>query len=121
MSIKTDWRTGMKNAPFILAVAALAASINTANAFDTHENTALLCASMDDTGMLEEKCKYVPGRPHSVQVRMNTTPGNARTICKEVASMMKGVGAKFDKGMELRIYAPLPSKTRILAKCKLPN
>lgn len=109
----------MKNAPFILVAAAFAASISTASA-DSIDNATLLCASMDDTGMLEERCKVVPGDKMSVQVRINTSASSAREICKSTADMMKTVEAKFDKGWELRIYAP-NSKTRILAKCKLPN
>ena len=100
----------------LLVALALVAPANMASA-DSVDNAYALCRVFDGTGLLSEPCS-VSGWHSSVDVKMDTSGGEARKICSGVAQMMHKQGVRFDDGWKIRIYSPF-SGDSTLAKCAL--
>ncbi len=102
---------------FVLALGVSIGSVTFAN--DTVDNAFRLCAALEGTGLLSSECE-VSGWNQTVEVIIDTSGSEARSICVGVSKMMVGIGAKFDKGWKLKIYSPY-SGEKTIAFCSLPN
>jgi hypothetical protein len=104
----------------IVAFGFMFAALTTAAMADSEtsvSNAFGLCRVFDGTDLLSEPCS-VSGWNSSVDVKMDTSGGEARKICSDVADMMRAQGIRFDAGWKIRIYSPFSGDSTI-AQCNL--
>lgn len=80
-------------------------------------NAMLLCQVFDNTGLLSEPCA-VSGWSSSVDVKIDTSGGEALEICDGVVKMIHSKGVEFEDGWKVKIYSPF-SGDSTLAQCDL--
>lgn len=85
----------------------------------TAEGGVRFCRIADGTGLLTEPCKiYVLNQ--SIDLRMNTTPSDAREMCIAYVGLMAKYGMRFNPGWTLRFLPPYETSSP-LAECELPG
>jgi len=81
---------------------------------DSVDTAFRFCDALDATGLLSKPCK-VSGWNMSIDVSIDTTSSEARSICQGIAAQ---AGSSFDSGWKVRIYSPYSSENTI-AQCRL--
>ncbi len=82
---------------------------------DSYVNAVQMCRWLDSLDLLTGKCA-VSVKATSVDVRIATTAGEAKQICKSISDTMRSDGVKFDRGWKLRIAN---SGNKRIAQCGL--
>lgn len=80
-------------------------------------NATLMCRWLDSLDFLTGKCA-VSTKSSAVDVRIQTSKSEAKSICATLAQTMRSDGVDFDKGWNLRIFDPKKPSSR-LAQCGL--
>ena len=99
---------------FVLGLAATSALADSESSVN---NAYGLCHVFDNTGLLSEPCS-VSGWHSAVDIKIDTSGGEARKICNGVSQMMREQGVRFDRGWKIRIYSPFSGDSTI-AQCNL--
>ncbi|WP_373413729.1 hypothetical protein [Ensifer aridi] len=76
-----------------------------------------LCSVIDGTGMASAPCE-VSGWGSSVTTTLDTSSGEARKLCGQVANLMRSKGLTFDSGWTFQIKSPYSGDNSI-AFCNL--
>lgn len=85
----------------------------------TAESATRFCRIADGTGLLTEPCK-ISVLNQSIDLRMNTTPSDAREMCVAYVGLMAKYGMRFNPGWTLRFLPPIKTSSP-LAECALPG
>jgi hypothetical protein len=107
----------MKKVIICLFIIIFSASMSKADAERSVNSAYVLCSIFDNTDLQSEPCS-VSGWHHSVNVRLDMVPSEAKKLCRDVASKMRSLGHSFDTGWKLHIYSPF-SGDNTTAQCAL--
>jgi hypothetical protein len=108
----------------VIALAAIIATGATHEARADDGNDAVnsayfLCALIDKTGLASEPCD-VSGGGGSVDATIDMNSGEARTLCTQIAGMMRDKGKRFP-GRQWKLKIKSPYSNGPIAYCNLPQ
>ena len=82
---------------------------------DSVVNAVQMCKWLDSLDLLTGKCSVVV-KSTAVDIKIATSAGEAREICKTISGTMRGDGVRFDRGWQLRIAN---KSNKRIAQCAL--